>query len=113
MRQAAWVSGQEWEIPAVPTPAPGVFVGGPDGPDIGPDMSPDMSLDMGPDMGPGIGGEPWTDYHDLDDDGWAALKPFLPEIMGEDRALISGVLWVFTTRGRKPLTSPLAKGCAR
>ena len=29
-----------------------------------------------------------------------ALKPFLPEIMGEDRALISGVLWVFTTRGR-------------
>ena len=43
-------------------------------------MGPDIGPDMGPDMGPDIVGEPWTDYHGLDD-GWATLKPFLPETM--------------------------------
>ena len=51
-----------------------------------------------PDMGADIVGEPWTEYHELDNYGWEELKPFLPEIMGQDRALFSGVLWVFTTR---------------
>jgi len=55
-RAEAWASGEQWATPASPVQAPGVFVGGPDGPDIGPDMSPDM----GPDMGPDIVGEPWT-----------------------------------------------------
>ncbi len=63
------------------------------------DLSPDLGPDLGPDGGPDLVGEPWKDYRDLDDDDWAALKLFLPETMGEDRALISGVLWVFTTRG--------------
>jgi len=39
-------------------------------------------------MGADIVGEPWTEYHELDDDGWEKLKPFLPETMGQDRALI-------------------------
>ncbi len=77
-RAEAWVSGEQWEAPAVPTPAPGVFVGPSDVPDIGPDMGPDIGPDMGPDMGADIVGEPWTDYHDLDDDCWETLKPFLP-----------------------------------
>ena len=67
---------------------------------MGPDMGPDMAPDMGPDGGVDIVGEPWKDFHDLGDDDWAALKQFLPENMGEDRGLISGVLWIFTTRGR-------------
>ncbi len=69
-RAEAWASGEQVAAPAVPTPAPGVFVGPSDGPDIGPDI--------GPDMGADIVGEPWTDYHDLDDDCWETLKPFLP-----------------------------------
>ncbi len=83
MRQAeAWVSGEPWEAPAPPAAAPGVFVGG----------------ELSPELAPDLVGEPWKDYRDLDDDDWATLKPFLPETMEEDRALISGVLWVFTTR---------------
>ena len=69
-RAEAWVSGEQWEAPAVPTLAPGVFVGDSYGPDIGPDMEADIVGD--------IEGEPWTDYHDLDDAGWETLKPFLP-----------------------------------
>ncbi len=88
--------------PAVPTPAPGVFVGPSDGPDLGPDLNPDLAPDLSPDLSPDLGadivGEPWTEYHELDNDGWEKPKPFLPEIMGQDRALFSGVLWVFTTR---------------
>ncbi len=71
-RAEAWASGEQVAAPASPVQAPSVFVGPSDGPDIGPDMGAD------------IVGEPWTDYHDLDGDGWAALKPFLPETMGED-----------------------------
>jgi len=52
------------------------------------------------DLDADIDGEPWTEYHDLDDDGWETLKPFLPANMVEDRQLISGVLCVYTTRGR-------------
>ncbi len=69
-------------------------------------MGSDMGSDTGADIDDAtpaaidadIDGEPWTEYHELDDEGWETLKPFLPETMGEDRALISGVLWVFTTR---------------
>ncbi len=65
---------------------------------MGADLGADFGADVGADVGADLVGEPWKDYRDLDDYDWAALKPFLPETMGEDRALISGVLWVFTTR---------------
>ena len=58
-----------------------------------------MAPELGPELGVDLVGEPWKDYHDLGDDDWATLKPFLPETMEEDWALISGILWVFTTRG--------------
>jgi hypothetical protein len=58
LRQAeAWASGQEWEAPAAPTPAPGVFVGGPEGPDIGPDLAPDLPPDEAPDQVPDEGAD--------------------------------------------------------
>ena len=103
MRQAeAWASGEPWEAPAPPAAAPGVFVGGELSPELAPELSPELSPELGPELGPELApdlvGEPWKDYRDLDDDDWATLKPFLPETMEEDRALISGVLWVFTTR---------------
>ncbi len=60
----------------------------------------DLQDDLPGDLEADIEGEPWTEYHELGDEGWETLKPFLPEPMGEDRALISGALWVFTTRRR-------------
>ncbi len=45
-RAEAWASGEQVAAPAVPTPAPGVFVGPSDGPDIGPDMGHDMGADI-------------------------------------------------------------------
>ena len=81
-------------------PAPGVFVGSPDGPAIDPDLGADMAPAIGPDTGLDIVGEPWKDYHDVSDEDWDQLKPLLPETMGEDRGLISGLLWVYTTRER-------------
>ena len=75
LRQAeAWVSGEEWEVPTPPTPAPGVFIGDPEVADIPADIGDDIPADIEAD----IEGEPWTDYHDLDDAGWETLKPFLP-----------------------------------
>ena len=74
MRRAeAWVSGEEVVAPAPPIQTPGVFVGG------------DLGTDMGSDMGSDIDGEPWTEYHELDDEDWGKLQPFLPGNMGGDR----------------------------
>ena len=91
MRRAeAWASGEEVGGPAPAIQPPGVFVGPSDGPDIGPDLGPDLVPDLVPDLGTDSGadsrddlgadidGEPRTVYHDLDDDGWETLKPFLP-----------------------------------
>ncbi len=41
-RAEAWASGEQVAAPAVPTPAPGVFIGPSDGPDLGPDMGADI-----------------------------------------------------------------------
>ena len=47
-----------------------------------------------------MGGEPWTEFYELDDNGWEIPKAFLPANMVEDRGIISGILWVYTTRKR-------------
>ncbi len=74
----------------------------------------DPEADPEADLGADIEGELWTEYHALKDDGWETIKPFLLEIMGQDRELISGVLWVFTTRagdtGKCSTRSPSKNG---
>jgi len=48
--------------------------------------------------------EPWTAFHDLSDQQWAVLLDLLPpryrtgRTRVDDRALLNGILWVYTTR---------------
>jgi Mrp family chromosome partitioning ATPase/transposase len=48
--------------------------------------------------------EPWTAFRDLSDDQWAVLRELLPphhqtgRTRVDDRALLNGILWVYTTR---------------
>ena len=99
MRQAgAWASGQEWEAPATPTPAAGVFVGADLAADIAADIPADIAADMPADIS--AGGEPGKVFHEMTNDEWEVLQDLLPEEMRCERARFNGILWIFTTENR-------------
>lgn len=59
-----------------------------------------------------LAAEPWKAFGDMGDDAWAALEPLLPPRIQagkprlDDRAMLNGMLWVYTTRSNWPEMPP-------
>jgi ATP-binding protein involved in chromosome partitioning len=89
---------EEGPAGVAPRSAPAIFIGDP--PDAGPPAEPKPDADA-PDPTPA----PWTVFREMTDQEWEEMKAVLPphhrggRQRFDDRALLNGILWVFTTRG--------------